>query len=337
MAGIRGWSQVKPLIYNLLIAIIAGVLFGQPASGEIISGLYAQAYGNPDRQPIVFLHGGPGYNSYSFEFSNAELLALRGYYVIVFDQRGSGRSDPAPVSSFTFANAIADVDIVIKHYRISLPIIVGHSYGGTLAIKWALQHPNSYKSIILADAPLDQPAVIQDILSNCRAYYEANGDTKDRGYIDQLRNLIFGVRRYTINFDLGGSVFWHASNCGLYSPHESNPAELGIWKSLLNRADSQLLTSTTLEPFQGLIDNDRWLTETLVPQAHSIRNLYGIYGEDDGLFTPERIKALRATIGFDKFRLVPGASHNIFIDQRDVFLKFIDDLNKSTPLMSRQN
>jgi proline iminopeptidase len=54
--------------------------------------LYSRAFGNAKDTPILFLHGGPGYNCAGFEVSTAQELANNGFYVIVYDRRGEGRS-----------------------------------------------------------------------------------------------------------------------------------------------------------------------------------------------------------------------------------------------------
>jgi proline iminopeptidase len=51
--------------------------------------------------------------------------------------------------------------------------------------------------------------------------------------------------------------------------------------------------------------------------------VYGIYGQEDGLFSPEQVKTLEAIIGAKNVYYVPEASHNVFIDQQTLFLNFL--------------
>jgi proline iminopeptidase len=53
--------------------------------------LYIKTFGNPKDKPLLFLHGGPGYNAVNFEQSTADKLSKSGFYVIIYDRRGEGR------------------------------------------------------------------------------------------------------------------------------------------------------------------------------------------------------------------------------------------------------
>lgn len=65
----------------------------QPATAAEI---YSAAYGKASDPAVIFLHGGPGYNSLDFEVTTAQKLADQGFYVIVYDRRGEGRSRAVP-------------------------------------------------------------------------------------------------------------------------------------------------------------------------------------------------------------------------------------------------
>jgi proline iminopeptidase len=54
--------------------------------------LYTKSYGDTKHTPIIFIHGGPSGNSTLFESTTALNLSQKGYYVIVYDRRGEGRS-----------------------------------------------------------------------------------------------------------------------------------------------------------------------------------------------------------------------------------------------------
>ncbi|WP_439557279.1 alpha/beta fold hydrolase, partial [Dyadobacter sp.] len=54
--------------------------------------LYSRSFGSQSNHPIILLHGGPGSSSVYFEATTAQSLADRGFFVIVYDRRGEGRS-----------------------------------------------------------------------------------------------------------------------------------------------------------------------------------------------------------------------------------------------------
>lgn len=110
--------------------------------------IYFHEYGNPKGRAIVCLHGGPGYYSRT---STAADFNLKKYRVILFDQRGCGKSLPA---GETKENTIADLsdDIVklLSFLHIKEKIIVyGSSWGSTLALYFAEKHPDMVARLIL--------------------------------------------------------------------------------------------------------------------------------------------------------------------------------------------
>ncbi len=81
--------------------IPALLLFILLSSGVNAQELYTRSFGNPASTPVIFLHGGPGYNSVPFEVTTAEKLSQNGFYVIIYDRRGEGRSKDT-AARFTF-------------------------------------------------------------------------------------------------------------------------------------------------------------------------------------------------------------------------------------------
>lgn len=80
------------LLYFLLLALLP---YSLQAASQKLDGLYISTYGDKSNSAAIFIHGGPGYDSQDFEITTAELLASKGFYVVVYDQRGQGRSDLA--------------------------------------------------------------------------------------------------------------------------------------------------------------------------------------------------------------------------------------------------
>ena len=115
--------------------------------------LHSEAFGNPNDPMIVVLHGGPGgdyrYLLKSTTFSND------GFYVVFYDQRGSGLSRRHPRESYTTVQLfIDDLDSVISHYRRSpgqKVILVGQSWGAMLATAYVNEHPDKVSGLILSE------------------------------------------------------------------------------------------------------------------------------------------------------------------------------------------
>ena len=109
--------------------------------------LYVEQSGNPNGIPVIFLHGGPGAgtNSLYRRFFNPEI-----YRIILFDQRGSGRSKPyASITNNTAKDLIDDVKKIITHLNVDKSIIYGGSWGSTLGLLFAEKYPELVHSLVL--------------------------------------------------------------------------------------------------------------------------------------------------------------------------------------------
>jgi proline iminopeptidase len=114
--------------------------------------LYWEASGNPTGKPVVFLHGGPG-----AEVSPRHRRAFdpAKYRIILFDQRGSGKSRPhASDPGYNLAvnttwHLVADIETLREHFGIDRWQVFGGSWGSTLALAYAQTHPTRVTELVL--------------------------------------------------------------------------------------------------------------------------------------------------------------------------------------------
>ncbi len=117
--------------------------------------LYAEECGDPDGIPILFVHGGPGggCTKYDRRFFDPEK-----YRIILFDQRGAGRSKPhANLNDNTTEHLVADIDALRKYLEIDRWVIFGGSWGSTLGLIYAQAHPERVMGMILRGIFLCRP------------------------------------------------------------------------------------------------------------------------------------------------------------------------------------
>ncbi|KFN43351.1 prolyl aminopeptidase [Arenimonas oryziterrae] len=109
--------------------------------------LYYEQCGNPNGKPVVMLHGGPGAGcgAKMRRFHDPER-----YRIILFDQRGSGRSTPhADLTDNTTWDLVADIEKLRKHLSIDRWQVFGGSWGSTLALAYAETHPTKVTELVL--------------------------------------------------------------------------------------------------------------------------------------------------------------------------------------------
>ena len=109
--------------------------------------LYFEESGNPKGKPVVFLHGGPGGGS---EPKQRRFFDPSAYRIILFDQRGCGRSTPhASLEENTTWHLVADIEVVRAALGVRKWMVFGGSWGTTLALAYAQTHPERVTAVIL--------------------------------------------------------------------------------------------------------------------------------------------------------------------------------------------
>jgi proline iminopeptidase len=109
--------------------------------------IYYERVGTPKGIPVVFLHGGPGGGLIPLY---RQFFDPSAFHVILFDQRGSGRSIPhAELRENTTWDLISDIETLRKKFEIDKWYVFGGSWGSTLSLAYAINHPERVLGLIL--------------------------------------------------------------------------------------------------------------------------------------------------------------------------------------------
>ncbi len=109
--------------------------------------LHVEECGNPEGTPVVFVHGGPGGGS---EPWHRQFFDANRYRIILFDQRGCGRSTPhAELRENTTWDLVADMEKIRELLGIQKWVVFGGSWGSTLGLAYAVTHPRRCRALIL--------------------------------------------------------------------------------------------------------------------------------------------------------------------------------------------
>ncbi|KAK5171168.1 uncharacterized protein LTR77_004312 [Saxophila tyrrhenica] len=110
--------------------------------------LYYAQYGSPQGKPVIFLHGGPGGQTTP---SNTLFFDPSVYRVVLLDQRGSGKSEPAAeLRENTSQHLVSDIETLRQHLGIEKwSLVFGGSWGSTLALLYAQTHPDRVGALVL--------------------------------------------------------------------------------------------------------------------------------------------------------------------------------------------
>ena len=131
--------------------------------------MYWEESGNPRGVPVVFLHGGPGAGSSAV---HRQFFDPAFYRIVVYDQRGAGRSTPLGcLEANTTPALIADLERLREHLGIDRWMVFGGSWGSTLAIAYAEHHPGRCLALVLRGIFLCRGSEIDWFLYGLRAIF----------------------------------------------------------------------------------------------------------------------------------------------------------------------
>lgn len=109
--------------------------------------VYFERVGKPGGKPVVFLHGGPGGGISS---DHRRLFDPERYDILLFDQRGCGRSTPhACIEANTTWHLVNDIERLRQHIGVTKWMVFGGSWGSTLGLAYAQTHPERVSELIL--------------------------------------------------------------------------------------------------------------------------------------------------------------------------------------------
>jgi len=243
--------------------------------------------------PLLLMHGGPG-------LDHTTLLALEPladqFTLIFYDHRCNGHSEGAEVSSLTFENLTADADALRQTLGFDKWAVLGHSFGGNVALEYALRYPQNLTHLILMDTGGDQWWVqwnAPEILSK-RGFSASAVQAARRFYNGQLTpgEFLPTIMKFM-------SAYFYRINL------------LGMAREMVAGPRTKYRPETLIFGYRRLLDGwtvmDR-LSEIQVPTLV-------LAGRHDFLFPPEHQAALATGIPNARLEIVECAGHNPHVER----------------------
>jgi len=290
--------------------------------------LYVESVGRADGVPAVYLHGGPGSGC---QPDHRRLFDPERFHAVLFDQRGAGRSRPKGGREHnTLPHLVADLEMIRSKFGFERWMVVGGSWGATLALAYAQLHPDRVSGIVLRATFLGTRAELEG------AFLEALPRFYPDLSLDFLEFLPAGERGRPLDaywrriLDADPAVHekaaraWHDTERTL---SEHTPGRVRIDPSSLS--GTRALPAT---PFMEahFFQNDCFLRPgQLLAEAGQLSRIPGliIQGRYDLLCPPSTSHALAAVWPRCEVRVVEGAGHLLYDPGiRDAVMKAIADL-----------
>lgn len=264
--------------------------------------LYVDVTG--DGYPLLLMHGGPGTDHWT-------LLPFRQladrFSLIFYDHRCNGRSQGSPVSSMTFENLTADADALRRRLGYERWAVLGHSFGGHVALEYALRHPGSLSHLVLVDTGADSRW----------SQHKASEVIASRGYSPEKVELVrrwfngeFPPRQMALILMRIGSAYYSRPSLSLVTRELIR----GEWRSKM-RPEALIFAGRHLLKGWTVMDRLGEITAPTLIMA----------GRDDFIFPPEHQRELATAIPHARLQLIERAGHNPHAEQPAEVMRAIRD------------
>ena len=270
--------------------------------------LYVDESGNPDGIPVLFVHGGPGAGcgKYDRRFFDPEV-----YRIVLFDQRGSGRSRPhAELQTNSTQKLVEDIEFIRKTLEIDKWVLFGGSWGSTLSLVYAQTYPERVLGLILRGIFLCRPV---DLLW----FYQSGASRLFPDYWDDFIQPIPEDERH----DMMSAYYRHLTSDNQIQQMTAAKA-WSLWegRTATLRPNQEVVDSFT-EPHRALslarieahyFVNNAFLEENqILRDAHKLANIPGVivHGRYDVICPLENVYLLHKAWPGSELNIIREAGH----------------------------
>ncbi|HKU09014.1 MAG TPA: prolyl aminopeptidase [Bradyrhizobium sp.] len=275
--------------------------------------VYVESVGLIGGIPAVYLHGGPGSGC---QPDHRRLFDPERFHAVLFDQRGAGRSRPKGERAHnTLTHLIADMEMIREKFCFARWMVVGGSWGATLALAYAQKYPHRVSGIVLRATFLGTIAEIEDgfLSSLPRLYPGLSEDFLSLLTAEERSQPIQSYFRRILDSDPGihapAARAWGETE-RILSEHEPNRTRLDLDALKSSRA----MPATPFMEAHYFQNNSFMRPNQLMAEAGKLAGLPGIIvqGRYDLLCPPKISHALASVWPDAEIRVVEGAGHTLY-------------------------
>jgi|TARA_R110002072_G_scaffold19040_5_gene70542 proline iminopeptidase len=270
--------------------------------------LYWEVCGNPAGKPVVFLHGGPGAGGGT---DQRRFFDPAVYRIVLFDQRGAGRSTPAAdLTNNTTQALVADIEKLRRHLGVARWMVFGGSWGSTLALAYAQRHPQQVSALILRGIFLGREAEIDWFVNGMGRFFPEAWDRFAKFIPEAERNHLLAAyyRRLTDSdpqVHLPAAKSWAAYEAACATLHPSPETVAGF-------ADDRAALSLARLEAHYMIHRVFLPEAALLAGVAALRTIPGviIQGRYDVICPPHSAMALQRVWPAAEMRIIADAGHS---------------------------
>ncbi|MCA1456500.1 prolyl aminopeptidase [Bradyrhizobium sp. BRP22] len=295
--------------------------------------IYVESVGREGGVPAVYLHGGPGSGC---QADHRRLFDPERFHAVLFDQRGAGRSRPkGRREANTLPLLIADMETIRQKFGFERWLVVGGSWGATLALAYAEAHPDRVTGLVLRATFLGTRRELEGaFLETLPRFYPAlSVDFLSLLPAEERGQPLEGYWRRILDADAAvhgpAARAWHDTE-HILSVHA--PSRIRLDLAALN--SSRALPATPFMEAHYFANDCFMAPDQLMNQAGKLADIPGILvqGRYDLLCPPATSFALAARWPKGEVRIVEGAGHILYDPGvRDAVMRAIADLASRKP------
>lgn len=274
--------------------------------------VYWECSGNPNGTPAVYLHGGPGAGSTP---GARCFFDPQSYRIVLFDQRGCGRSTPllsrkSHLEFNTTRHLVSDIESMRRHLSIDSWVVLGASWGTTLALAYAQAHPDRVAALVLACITTTSRREVDWLTRGVRRFFPQQWERFALHVPDDLRGISLVDAYSSLLFDEDPSVNAKAAEewCAWESSHVSLTPGYAPGKRFLD-PEFRLRFARIVTHYwrhAAFLEEDQ-----LLKNAHRLSATPGvlIHGAYDVSSPPETAWALHERWPSSRLQMVADAGH----------------------------
>lgn len=274
--------------------------------------LYVAQYGKPDGAPAVVLHGGPGSSA---QTPMLDWFDLERQRVVLFDQRGAGLSTPqGEISHNDSMKLVSDIEMIRQHLQIERWMVVGGSWGATLALLYAGQHAAQMNALVLRGSFLASAREMTWFFQSLQAMVPAGWRRMTEGWNDVEKSNVLATLSHALLSGSDAEANEAARRWGLYEDAVVQ-AMSGTQPEYDAARDEAAPTARVLNKFRiqaHYLSQSCFTTEAaLLESASRLQDVpvVLIHGTHDLICPPENAVLLKAAMPHAVLRWISKAGH----------------------------
>ena len=286
--------------------------------------LYVEMSHAKKERSILYLHGGPGEGCFDFTYHQTNRLGS-DFCIVAFDQRGALRSEGiGDTESFGLDDLIEDCEALRHYLGIDKWSVIGHSFGGYLALLYANRYPNSIDAVIFEGPTFDFRLTAKSLLKKtadlCAEYeffevqerclslrQDVSCPTRELvdSYMEEREHLgEERMRIYTHNFN-------HPADTSMYTDEE--------WEIFYSRSEVH---------YERLSDEGKIFISLMPLLSELCMPSLLVMGEHDAVTCPAQLKAYQNDVRLGELSIVRECGHTPHYEAADEFYRIVKDFLK---------